>query len=193
MTIKEKAEKAARVENTTGPRPRQIKASTDIKVKAEKNKAEARLPSKSKRSLNLRRRCNLSPELVEVRSIRAIPLSLHIGLSATVWTTAQLPDALNVPCGVSILVDGAHSMNITISVLCLVHVFGEPVDKELWGELEPEEAPADRLQALSGLETPSDMTSVVSTVAGGLETPNSNGCSKIIKFTYFRLFLPEAM
>ncbi|KII88270.1 hypothetical protein PLICRDRAFT_41429 [Plicaturopsis crispa FD-325 SS-3] len=69
---------------------------------------------------------------------------------------------------------------------------GEPVDKELWGELEPEEeeeeeseeededdeeesaepAPADGLQTPSGLETPSGMTSVVSTVAGGLETPD---------------------
>jgi len=68
---------------------------------------------------------------------------------------------------------------------------GEPIDKNLWGELEPEEeededessaegsdseeetpAPADGLQTPSGLETPSGMTSVVSTVAGGLETPD---------------------
>ncbi|KDR81359.1 hypothetical protein GALMADRAFT_113566 [Galerina marginata CBS 339.88] len=69
---------------------------------------------------------------------------------------------------------------------------GEPIDKDLWGELEPEEeeeeedeseeeseeeestepAPADGLQTPSGLETPSGMTSVVSTVAGGLETPD---------------------
>jgi splicing factor 3B subunit 2 len=61
----------------------------------------------------------------------------------------------------------------------------------LWGELEPEEeeseedeeeeeeeeeesepAPADGMQTPSGLETPSGMTSVVSTVAGGLETPD---------------------
>jgi len=69
---------------------------------------------------------------------------------------------------------------------------GEPVDKDLWGELEPEEeeeeeeseaesdeeeetrepAPSDGLQTPSGLETPSGMTSVVSTVAGGLETPD---------------------
>ncbi|KAI0047493.1 DUF382-domain-containing protein [Auriscalpium vulgare] len=70
---------------------------------------------------------------------------------------------------------------------------GEPVDKNLWGELEPEEedeseaseeeseeeeeepaepAPADGLQTPSGLETPSGMASVVSTVAGGLETPD---------------------
>ncbi|KAJ6591731.1 DUF382-domain-containing protein [Mycena vulgaris] len=68
---------------------------------------------------------------------------------------------------------------------------GEPVDKNLWGELEPEEeededessaegsdsedetpAPADGLQTPSGLETPSGMSSVVSTVAGGLETPD---------------------
>ncbi|KAF7309656.1 PSP domain-containing protein [Mycena indigotica] len=67
---------------------------------------------------------------------------------------------------------------------------GEPIDKSVWGELEPEEeeeeeseeegsdvdeempAPADGLQTPSGLETPSGMTSVVSTVAGGLETPD---------------------
>ncbi|TDL27333.1 DUF382-domain-containing protein [Rickenella mellea] len=69
---------------------------------------------------------------------------------------------------------------------------GEPVDKTVWGELEPEEeeeeedeseeesddeepaepAPTDGVQTPSGLETPSGMTSVVSTVAGGLETPD---------------------
>ncbi|KAI0034525.1 hypothetical protein K488DRAFT_45312 [Vararia minispora EC-137] len=70
---------------------------------------------------------------------------------------------------------------------------GEPVDKVLWGELEPEEeeeeeseeeseeeeeepsaepTPMDGVQTPSGLETPSGMTSVVSTVAGGLETPD---------------------
>ncbi|PPQ78429.1 hypothetical protein CVT25_011874 [Psilocybe cyanescens] len=69
---------------------------------------------------------------------------------------------------------------------------GEPIAKELWGELEPEEedeeseeseegsddeesgepTPADGLQTPSGMETPSGMTSIVSTVAGGLETPD---------------------
>lgn len=68
---------------------------------------------------------------------------------------------------------------------------GEPIDKAPWGELEPEEeeeeseseeeseeeevaepTPADGLQTPSGLETPSGMASVVSTVAGGLETPD---------------------
>ncbi|KAG1827380.1 uncharacterized protein BJ212DRAFT_1294671 [Suillus subaureus] len=77
---------------------------------------------------------------------------------------------------------------------------GEPIDKNTWGELEPEEgkfisivqeeeeeeeeseeedeeettegAPVDGLQTPSGLETPSGMASVVSTVAGGLETPD---------------------
>lgn len=68
---------------------------------------------------------------------------------------------------------------------------GEPVDRNLWGELEPEEeeeeeeseeeseeeeqpepVPQDGMQTPSGLETPSGMTSVVSTVAGGLETPD---------------------
>lgn len=68
---------------------------------------------------------------------------------------------------------------------------GEPVDKTPWGELEPEEeeeeeseeeeeeeeeeaveTQPDGLQTPSGLETPSGMASVVSTVAGGLETPD---------------------
>ncbi|KAI0707825.1 hypothetical protein C8Q76DRAFT_696149 [Earliella scabrosa] len=69
---------------------------------------------------------------------------------------------------------------------------GEPVDRNPWGELEPEEeeeeeeseeeseeeeeeqqaAPMDGMQTPSGLETPSGMASVVSTVAGGLETPD---------------------
>ena len=69
---------------------------------------------------------------------------------------------------------------------------GEPVDRNQWGELEPEEeeeeeeeseeeseeeeeqqpAPTDGMQTPSGLETPSGMASVVSTVAGGLETPD---------------------
>jgi len=82
------------------------------------------------------------------------------------------------------------------------------VDKEPWGELEPEEgalqsismrnrvtnlckteeeeeeseseeeeeipepAPTDGMQTPSGMETPSGMASVVSSVAGGLETPD---------------------
>ena len=88
--------------------------------------------------------------------------------------------------------------------------YGEPVDKNTWGELEPEEGrtivgfdasvfthfyvseeeeeseseeeeeeeeeqeatPGEGLQTPSGMETPSGMTSVVSTVAGGLETPD---------------------
>ncbi|KIK92151.1 hypothetical protein PAXRUDRAFT_26808 [Paxillus rubicundulus Ve08.2h10] len=75
---------------------------------------------------------------------------------------------------------------------------GAPIDKNPWGELEPEEAnllleeeeeeeeeseseteeapepgaPTDGLQTPSGLETPSGFASVVSTVAGGLETPD---------------------
>ncbi|KAF9242070.1 hypothetical protein BU15DRAFT_86996 [Melanogaster broomeanus] len=71
---------------------------------------------------------------------------------------------------------------------------GEPIDSNLWGELEPEEeeeeeaesseaeseaegtpepsAPVDGMQTPSGLETPSGFASVVSTVAGGLETPD---------------------
>ncbi|KAF5357952.1 hypothetical protein D9756_001185 [Leucocoprinus leucothites] len=67
---------------------------------------------------------------------------------------------------------------------------GEPVDKTPWGELEPEEeeeseeeseeseeeevadVQMDGTQTPSGLETPSGMASVVSTVGGGLETPD---------------------
>ncbi|KAH8106909.1 hypothetical protein BXZ70DRAFT_915574 [Cristinia sonorae] len=68
---------------------------------------------------------------------------------------------------------------------------GEPIDRNTWGELEPEEeeseseeeeeseeedaaepAPSDGLQTPSGMETPSGMASVVSTIAGGLETPD---------------------
>ena len=69
---------------------------------------------------------------------------------------------------------------------------GEPVDRNPWGELEPEEeeeeeseseeeseeedeqqsALMEGMQTPSGLETPSGMASVVSTVAGGLETPD---------------------
>ncbi|BGP44101.1 hypothetical protein JCM10450v2_008318 [Rhodotorula kratochvilovae] len=68
---------------------------------------------------------------------------------------------------------------------------GEPIERDPWGELEPEEevsedeseeededeeegepAPADGLQTPSGLETPSGLASVTSTVPGGLETPD---------------------
>lgn len=66
--------------------------------------------------------------------------------------------------------------------------YGAPVDKELWGELEPEdeeeeeeseeeEEEEDEDQAgqqagpQDGLETPSGTQSIVSTVPGGLETP----------------------
>ncbi|GAA6007930.1 U2 snRNP complex subunit CUS1 [Rhodotorula paludigena] len=72
---------------------------------------------------------------------------------------------------------------------------GEPIEREPWGELEPDEevseeededdeeeedegdddgepAPGDGLQTPSGLETPSGLASVTSTVPGGLETPD---------------------
>jgi splicing factor 3B subunit 2 len=48
----------------------------------------------------------------------------------------------------------------------------EESEEESEEEEEPEPAPTDGLQTPSGLETPSGMTSVVSTVAGGLETPD---------------------
>lgn len=72
---------------------------------------------------------------------------------------------------------------------------GDDVEKELWGQLEPEaeeseeeesedeeededdlinsgHAPDEGLRTPSGLETPSGMQTVVSTVPGGLETPD---------------------
>ena len=92
------------------------------------------------------------------------------------------------------------------ALTCGVCQLGEPVDKELWGELQPEEgassmglhaqradvgaeeeeeseeesedeeaaeaAPADGLQTPSGMATPSGLASIVSTVPGGLETPD---------------------
>lgn len=48
----------------------------------------------------------------------------------------------------------------------------EEESEEESDEEESAPAPADGLQTPSGLETPSGMTSVVSTVAGGLETPD---------------------
>ncbi len=48
----------------------------------------------------------------------------------------------------------------------------EESDEESETEEVIETAPADGMQTPSGLETPSGMTSVVSTVAGGLETPD---------------------
>ena len=45
-------------------------------------------------------------------------------------------------------------------------------EEESEEEEAAEPAPADGLQTPSGLETPSGMHSVVSTVPGGLETPN---------------------
>lgn len=52
----------------------------------------------------------------------------------------------------------------------------EEEEEESEAESDEEEsrepAPSDGLQTPSGLETPSGMTSVVSTVAGGLETPD---------------------
>lgn len=48
----------------------------------------------------------------------------------------------------------------------------EEEDEEEEEEEEPEPSPMDGVQTPSGMETPSGMTSVVSTVAGGLETPD---------------------
>jgi splicing factor 3B subunit 2 len=48
----------------------------------------------------------------------------------------------------------------------------EESEEESEAEDAPEPAPMDGVQTPSGMETPSGMTSVVSTVAGGLETPD---------------------
>lgn len=48
----------------------------------------------------------------------------------------------------------------------------EEEESEEESEEEEEAAPTDGMQTPSGMETPSGMTSVVSTVAGGLETPD---------------------
>lgn len=58
---------------------------------------------------------------------------------------------------------------------CLTCFFAEEEEEESEPESDEEEeqvAPADGLQTPSGLDTPSGMASVVSTVAGGLETPD---------------------
>lgn len=67
---------------------------------------------------------------------------------------------------------------------------GEPIVRERWGELEPDEEASEEeeeeeeeadedmqvdtagLQTPSGLATPSGMASVASTMPGGLETPD---------------------
>lgn len=60
--------------------------------------------------------------------------------------------------------------------ILLIHYPSEEEESESEEESDEEEsaepAPADGLQTPSGLETPSGMASVVSTVAGGLETPD---------------------
>jgi splicing factor 3B subunit 2 len=60
--------------------------------------------------------------------------------------------------------------------LPLTRLIAEEEESESESESEEDEAaepaPTDGLQTPSGLETPSGMTSVVSTVAGGLETPD---------------------
>lgn len=69
--------------------------------------------------------------------------------------------------------------------------YGEPVSKELWGEVQSDEeeesedeseeesdgagegpSAGDGLQTPTGLETPSGLASITSTVPGGLETPD---------------------
>ncbi|KAG0145128.1 hypothetical protein CROQUDRAFT_659070 [Cronartium quercuum f. sp. fusiforme G11] len=69
------------------------------------------------------------------------------------------------------------------------NAYGEPVSKELWGELQSDEEESDEeseeesddeagpssaegLQTPTGLETPSGLASITSTVPGGLETPD---------------------
>lgn len=69
-----------------------------------------------------------------------------------------------------------HSLCDAHGCICMLIVDTEEEEEESEEESEEEEAaepaPMDGLQTPSGLETPSGMTSVVSTVAGGLETPD---------------------
>ena len=58
------------------------------------------------------------------------------------------------------------------NLFCCAEEEEEESEEEEEEEEEAMPAPSDGLQTPSGLETPSGMTSVVSTVAGGLETPD---------------------
>ncbi|KAF8261267.1 PSP-domain-containing protein [Lactarius quietus] len=139
-------------------------------------------------SLNEKRPGDLSSELVEALSIPPLAptpwlISMQRFGPPPSYPTLRIP-GLNAPIpeghtrnGVSIPVDGETHHWTSVIV-------GEPVDKNLWGELEPEEgrgggeeeatesAPTDGMQTSSGLAVPSGMASVVSTVAAGLETPD---------------------
>ncbi|KAF8902769.1 hypothetical protein CPB84DRAFT_1746502 [Gymnopilus junonius] len=144
-------------------------------------------------SLKEKRPGDLSPELVEALSIPPLApppwlISMQRFGPPPSYPTLRIP-GLNAPIPEGAqwgFHPGGWGKPPWMSTIA-----GEPINKELWGELEPEEeeeeeeeseeeeeeeeaetAPADGLQTPSGLETPSGMTSVVSTVAGGLETPD---------------------
>src|SRR5882762_6059302 len=73
---------------------------------------------------------------------------------------------------------GRYVFRVYLSYLCLPNYTTEEEDEDSDEEDEDEDeevaevAPTDGLQTPSGMETPSGMASVVSTVAGGLETPD---------------------
>src|SRR6266852_4240262 len=62
---------------------------------------------------------------------------------------------------------------LSITLIIVAEEEEEASEEEEGSDADEEmPAPTDGLQTPSGLETPSGMTSVVSTVAGGLETPD---------------------
>lgn len=63
------------------------------------------------------------------------------------------------------------SFRVSVANACTAEEEEESSDEESEEE-EPEPAPTDGMQTPSGLESTSGMASVVSTVAGGLETPD---------------------
>ncbi|KAJ7760402.1 DUF382-domain-containing protein [Mycena metata] len=145
-------------------------------------------------SLKEKRPGDLSPELVEALSIPPLApppwlISMQRFGPPPSYPTLRIP-GLNSPIPEGTIVP-LYGDVFGVLPKAGDADMGEPVNKDLWGELEPEEeeeeddssaegsdseeetpAPADGLQTPSGLETPSGMASVVSTVAGGLETPD---------------------
>lgn len=63
-------------------------------------------------------------------------------------------------------------MPLLVTYFCQIDDDEDESDEESEDEDDETPAPTDGMQTPSGLETPSGMASVVSTVAGGLETPD---------------------
>ncbi|KAF5382051.1 hypothetical protein D9615_004215 [Tricholomella constricta] len=133
-----------------------------------------------------------SPPDIGILLIEFLPISMHMtthSVPPAPLIASALNNILNT-LDIPRIVVAAHSYGtfITSCVLrdsCTSHHLSpslspspeEEEESESESESEEEEegepAPADGLQTPSGLETPSGMASVVSTVAGGLETPDS--------------------